>query len=167
MKQYKHYDTYTVQPEGLVISHYNRAPLTVALYKKNKQGKDVLYPRVRLSHKGKASWHALGRVIAECFIPNPDNLPHVNHKDGNRLNNHYTNLEWCTHLDNIKHSVDNGLNPKGERQGIAVATELLVREIRRLRKESSMTYPEIAHIVGLRRRTVEAIGSGQNWKHVI
>lgn len=42
------------------------------------------------------------------FIDNPDNLPEVNHKDFDRLNNFVSNLEWCNHYDNIKHSRDAG-----------------------------------------------------------
>ena len=49
------------------------------------------------------------RVIAETFIPNPNNLPCVNHKDGNKLNNSVDNLEWCTHSENTLHSYRTGL----------------------------------------------------------
>ena len=164
MKQYL--NKYTVHKEGFVTSHYSGKELTISKYKKNKQGKQVVYPRIRLCIEGKGKWIALHRLIAEVFIPNPENLPHVNNKDGNRLNNHVDNLEWCTHEQNIKHSVENDLNPKGERQGIAIATEEVVRHIRELRKQG-LTYPKISEMVGLKRRTVEAMGSGQNWNHVV
>lgn len=44
------------------------------------------------------------RLVAEAFIPNPDNLPEVNHKDENGLNNSVDNLEWCSHQYNIEYS---------------------------------------------------------------
>ena len=50
------------------------------------------------------SWH---RFIAQIFLPNPNNLPQVNHLDEDKSNNRVDNLEWSTHLDNIRHSSDN------------------------------------------------------------
>ena len=52
------------------------------------------------------------RVIALSMIPNPKNLPCVNHKDGNKLNNSVSNLEWCTHSENTIHSFQSGLQKK-------------------------------------------------------
>ena len=49
------------------------------------------------------------RLIALHFVPNPRRLPHVNHKDGNKLNNHHTNLEWCDPYYNMKHAYATGL----------------------------------------------------------
>jgi len=61
-----------------------------------KVGKDRKYLKVRLYENGKGRDHSIHRLVAEKFIPNPKGLPHVNHKDENTFNNHYTNLEWCT-----------------------------------------------------------------------
>lgn len=49
------------------------------------------------------------RLVARHFVPNPDNLPEVNHIDGNKQNNYYRNLEWCTRLDNCRHAAATGL----------------------------------------------------------
>jgi len=56
------------------------------------------------------------RLIALVYIPNPENKPCVNHKDGNKLNNHIDNLEWCTISENTQHSFNNQLqiNKKGK-----------------------------------------------------
>lgn len=53
---------------------------------------------------------AVHLLIAKTFIPNPDNLPQINHKDGNKTNNRIENLEWVSCKDNIIHAVKTGLN---------------------------------------------------------
>lgn len=64
-------------------------------------------------HKDKKQYNKLiHRLVAETFIPNPENKPQVNHKNGNKLDNNINNLEWCTISENTQHSFDNGLQPK-------------------------------------------------------
>ena len=64
------------------------------------------YDRVKLGESGMMRIH---RLVAEAFIPNPLNLPEVNHKDGDKKNNCVTNLEWVTHQGNMVHAVETGL----------------------------------------------------------
>lgn len=68
------------------------------------------YVRVKLENKclGGVIRTTIHRLVAEAFIPNPDNLPVVNHKDLNKLNNHVSNLEWATQSGNMKHAYENG-----------------------------------------------------------
>ena len=67
------------------------------------------YPIVTLGKNGSRYHVKIHRLVAKAFIPNPDNLPEVNHKDGNKTNNNISNLEWMTQLDNIKHAKENNL----------------------------------------------------------
>ena len=62
------------------------------------------YVKVRLSMDGKVYNRNIHRMVAETFIPNPDNKPEVNHIDGNKKNNNVTNLEWTTRKENANHA---------------------------------------------------------------
>ena len=74
------------------------------------------YYRVTLAKNGKKKQVYLHRLIATHFIENPNNLPIVNHKDGNKLNNSLDNLEWCTVQENVIHAYKHNLmnHVKGE-----------------------------------------------------
>lgn len=66
------------------------------------------YVRVTLSKDYVVTRFQVHRLVAEAFIPNPDNKPFVNHIDNNGLNNHVSNLEWCTHSENMIHAQKQG-----------------------------------------------------------
>lgn len=61
------------------------------------------YNTVGLHIKGKSKTFLLHRIVAEAFVPNPLGLDEVNHKDENKRNNTASNLEWCTHAENVNH----------------------------------------------------------------
>lgn len=67
------------------------------------------YARVALRKNGYSKSYYVHRLVALTFVPNPHNKPCVNHKDGNKLNNHYSNLEWCTNEENNAHAKAMGL----------------------------------------------------------
>ena len=71
----------------------------------NKEG----YSYVCFSKKGITKTFLVHRLVAMAFIPNPFNLPTVNHIDGNKLNNHVPNLEWCSYSNNNIHAFKTGL----------------------------------------------------------
>lgn len=67
------------------------------------------YLRLRVTISRRKMSFKLHRLVAQTFIPNPDGLPQVNHKDGNKSNNSVDNLEWCTNKDNAHHAIEHGL----------------------------------------------------------
>lgn len=79
----------------------------------NKMGKG--YFTVGLCKRGKQKNELIHRLVAKAFIPNPKNLPMVNHKDGNTKNNKKNNLEWCTCQENIQHAYRTGLKKSSEK----------------------------------------------------
>ena len=64
------------------------------------------YNTVRLYQNSKVAKKRVHRIVAEAFIPNLDNLPEVNHIDGNKTNNNVNNLEWCNRQYNMRHATD-------------------------------------------------------------
>lgn len=67
------------------------------------------YLEASLYKEGGHKSFALHRLVAEAFIPNPNNYPTINHMDGNKQNNNISNLEWCTYKENIIHAYRTGL----------------------------------------------------------
>ena len=71
------------------------------------------YETVSLLNKGICTDYNVHRLIAKAFIPNPKHLPQINHLDGNTMNNHVSNLEWCDAYTNTMHAIRTGLRPTG------------------------------------------------------
>lgn len=91
------------------------------------------YPSVMLTNGKSRKTFTVHRLVAIAFIPNCGDLPCVNHKDGNKENNHSSNLEWASYMDNSVHAVSTGLvNNNGHRNTQSKLTEDQVKEIREL-----------------------------------
>lgn len=92
---------YSVSEDGEVRKDTNHYIMRLQI----QQG----YCHVTLQIDGKPKRFRVHRLVAEAFIPNPDNKPYVNHIDGNRQNNKVKNLEWVTPAENTQHAVSTGL----------------------------------------------------------
>lgn len=103
------------------------------------------------------------RVIAWAYHPNPQNLPQVDHKDGNKLNNTDTNLEWVTGGENERRAHATGLKTgRGTANSNAKLTPDSVLAIR-----ASTEKPEdIAKTFGVSRSTIISIKAGRTWRHL-
>lgn len=101
------------------------------------------------------------RLVAMAFIPNPQNKPFVNHKNGVRNDNRVENLEWCTHEENMRHA-RNELKSFGENQHSAKLTMDKVREIRA--NYPSKTLKQLADEYGVCFSNISKIVRNITWK---
>lgn len=90
---------------GYEISIWGNVYHNGKLIKIRERGKNSKYLRVDLYNKKGRKTFSVNRLVAEAFIPNPENKPQVNHIDGNVHNNSITNLEWVTAKENIEHRI--------------------------------------------------------------
>lgn len=155
--EFKDYSGYKVFTNGIIIGKRG-VPLTP-----QNNGKDYLI--VNLQINGNRVCKSIHRLLAECFIPNPENLSDVDHLDGNRQNNALSNLRWVTHGENIAHSfaLDNR-TAKGETNANNLYSEIIVKEICELLEQgfASCEIRDFGYDYGL----VRAIKRRQNWKHI-
>jgi len=107
----------------------------------------------------------VNRAVALRFLPNPSNLPQVNHIDGDKENNALTNLEWSSGSDNERHAHRNGLKTgRGSQNSNAKLTADQVIEIRKLAETKSV--PDLMDQFGIARSTLSNIIKRTTWKHV-
>ena len=154
---------YEVSNTGKVRSlNYMRRGLISEIKPWNNGG----YRRVNLVIEGKKTNFLVHRIVAEAFIPNPENKSEVNHIDGNKNNNCVENLEWSTRNENISHAEITGL-----RDGSIIA---LLESNKRLRRPIIATnvntgektyYPSIqAAQKAIGTRDINAVLSGKQYK---
>lgn len=129
-----------------------------------------IYIILPLRKEGKSKSFYIHRLVAETFLPNPDNLREVNHKDLDKSNNHVDNLEWVSSATNKRHAVNSGVNfnpspKKGEDCGASKLTEKEVRQIRK-RHAKGETAVSLAAAFNVTKTNIRYIIRRLTWKHV-
>jgi hypothetical protein len=107
------------------------------------------------------------RFVAKAFIPNPQNKPQVNHRDGNKKNNDYTNLEWATNSENMLHAFNTGLKTSrfGESSSLSHYTEEQIKLACRF-MEWGIPNKMIGSRLGIDRQYLSDIRFGRRWRHI-
>lgn len=147
------------------VSNFGR----VKSFKQGKQRilKPILkygYFYVMLYKVNKSKQISVHRLVAQLFIPNLDNKPEINHIDGNKQNNHVSNLEWCTSSENERHAVVIGLIKRGEEHHKAKLTNQQARYIRD--NPDGLSQQKLGKIFGVEQTTIGLIQRGETYKHV-
>lgn len=126
------------------------------------------YHRVGLiDNKGVRKKFLVHRLVAITYIPNPENKPEVNHKDGNKLNNHVENLEWVSRRENMSHAFKTGLNSNlGSLNGKAILNEEQVILIYQALLEGQLE-KDLAIRFGVTKEIVKKVKYKASWGHIL
>ena len=149
---------YEISNTGKVLSNYSGKKKIL----KQAISKDGNYWVVSLWQNQVGKTIKVHRLIATAFIPNELNKPFVNHKDGNKLNNELSNLEWVTSSENNQHAFDNGLKKRGQDLGYSKFTNSDILFI----FNCGLSYLELAIMYNTKVSTISSIKNGWNWNHV-
>ncbi len=127
------------------------------------------YKRTTLTIEGSSRQYLVHRLVAMTFIPNPNNLPYVNHIDACKYNNKVDNLEWVTHEGNMAHAASLGLMPSMSGPGMdspaAKLTDDCVRKIKRRLADGEWA-TAIAHDYPVSPSAIREIKAGRSWSHI-
>lgn len=123
------------------------------------------YHGVSLCKKGIKKSVFVHRVVAETFIPTPNNKFQINHKDGNKFNNTIDNLEWVTPKENMKHSIEKGLSHKArhkvEQYSLNGKLIKVWDSIKEIKKALNISISHISSCANGKRETTQ----GYRWKY--
>ena len=123
------------------------------------------YLRIRIHKNNVGSTYKIHRLVAQHFIPNPQNKPQVNHLDRVKTNNNDWNLEWATSKENAIHK-HKTLNVKGEKNNFSILTEKEVLEIRSKYIPHKYTLKMLANEYKVSKSAITMIVTNRNWKHL-
>lgn len=152
---------------GYEVSNKGRIRSVNSTYITTFKGKPVTRKKktdligTKLSHKGYrrvnlGKVEAVHRIVAKAFIPNPKNLPQVNHKNGIKTDNRVDNLEWVTNQENRDHAVANGLHAS-RATGTGKLTEEQIGDIFSDWVSTNWTQKEIGRKYGVCQQTISKI----------
>ena len=136
--------------KGVVLSYFNNKEKELKT-QIDKKG----YEKVKLNGRT----YSVHRLVAEAFIANPDNLPQVNHIDGNKQNNDVSNLEWCDNSFNQKHAWDNNLQQKRHAVNCSLTQEQ-ANNVREEYKNGTIITP-LANKYNVSKTTIKDILNGK------
>lgn len=145
---------YLITEEGDVYSPRKSLLRGKYLHQMKPCKTQVGYMDYLLTHNGTRVHRYAHRLVAETYLPNPHNLPEVNHKDKNKLNNHVSNLEWCTHRENIRHASKGGawkaLTKEQEREVLSLADKHTQSELALMYNVAQTTIGKVLLAQGIR-----------------
>lgn len=123
------------------------------------------YQRVTLCSNGNVKRWLLHRLIASVYIPNPNNLPVINHIDGNKQNNQVSNLEWTTYAKNENHSY-RVLAKQAVSCEEHYNAKLTAEDVRDIREIDNINYTQTAKDYGVNRQTIYDAYNYITWNKV-
>lgn len=143
---------------------YNKKTGNRLNYQKDIYG----YYFVSTSYNNKTVRCLVHRALMLAFVPNPDNLPTVNHKDGDKTNNSLDNLEWMNHKDQIIHKWACGLHEKqfGEDASSNVYPESTIREVCEMIQNGMRNCDILKHYPEMDVKLPSDLRTGKSWPHV-
>lgn len=156
--------TFMISSKGRLFStNYNKSGEIKQL--KTQLNKD-LHESVVIKFKGKNYAVRIHRLVAEAFIPNPDNKPEVHHMDGNSLNNDYNNLQWVTPEEHKKLTKDlhQYSSQNGEASPACKYSKKKMDLVCRLLSENSLTLKEISESTGVPYATINLLRNSNSYR---
>jgi hypothetical protein len=163
-KDIEGYEEYQVSNMGNVKSlKYNKEKILKP--KKNKYG----YLQVNLYKEGNMKTHNIHRLVAMTFIPNPNNLEQINHRDECKTNNVITNLEWCdakynsnygTHIQRSAKSNTN--HPKRSKPVICIETGVVYPSIHQVERQLGFSHSNISYACNGKLKTAYSF----HWRYI-